>query len=139
MIERPSALEPHQPDTEEGLGLEERRVYSQRLWEDVSVAGPPNVSVLGGMRVSSEDATRTAPFTSPSEIFCETLTAKAFFASLGFQFFLFGGEWSSSMTMGRLSPSRTSTNLLTLVLTLEVSDFSFDDRALLHVGTCRQR
>ena len=40
--------------------------------------------MFGGIKVQSDDASRTAPFVFPSEILSEILSAKNFLGSFGF-------------------------------------------------------
>ena len=76
------------------------------------------VSVFGGIKVQSDDASRTAPLIFPSEILSEILLAKNFLGSFGFLDDLGIERWMASI-MARSSPLRASKNLLRLQLTLE--------------------
>ena len=96
------------------------------------------VSASGGMREQSDDASRTAPFIFPSDIFSEILSARNDLGSLGLLDTL-GFERQTSRPTTRSSPSRLSKIFLRLPLTLDVSDFSLERLTLSRGGMCRHR
>ena len=92
----------------------------------------------GGIREQSDDASRTAPFIFPSDIFSEILSARNDLGSLGLLDTL-GFERQTSRPTTRSSPSRLSKIFLRLPLTLDVSDFCLERLTLSRGGMCRHR
>ena len=96
------------------------------------------VSASGGIREQSDDASRTAPFIFPSDIFSEILSARNDLGSLGLLDTL-RFERQTSRPTTRSSLSRLSKIFLRLLLTLNVSDFSSEWLTLSRGGMCRHR